>query len=397
MGTWRSAAALALASALGVACNRRTVEDTAMQPAAAAIQTPPGDVAIARYDAMGRPEFHVAFASGATRAIVTRTFGFAVEGGAIEPRQRTEWGVRTPAGARLFIAPSGRSLDEVQQMWVGWVDGAGLHAVSAYHEQPAVIGVPAGDLLALPPIVVASGKMEAFVFHAQGGGAALLRHTATGIVNTPIAVKTDTVLTAAGMPRLAAAACVSQVRDRDVAVVGWVDGGERACKVSVAVVSGATVANPVTFDIAGVRPVGGRLAVQMTPMFPLDQPRPKAVEVAFVGEQVERGGYAMVRAELDVKTGRFHLATTALALPAGPPGAPPLQAAYVWLPRDPQDERVGVYALRSDGVLFSWGDGALRGSRKGVPMDYAFPIEIDGLEPRLTAAGDVDLAAMKWE
>lgn len=355
----------------------------------------PNDVALARYYETGHPWLIAVAAPGPGREIITRTFFYGGDNFSLDSFSRTPWGEHAPAGARLFIAESGQGFHAVEQAWVGWRDAAGLHVISAYHEGPATIPVGAQDLPVMPPILVASRRMQAFVFQPRGAGASLVRHVVTGVVHTPVTVKSDAVLSLPAMPRMAAAAAVPLERKRDAAIVGWVTASERASGIGVAILDEATAASPVTFDIPGVRPVGGRLAVLMKPVKPQDAPRPRAVQVAFVAERVEQGGYVMILAELDLATSQFHLATTPLPLP---PGAP-LRSAFVYLPHTQFGGRVWVYALRNDGVLMGWRQGdAVVGMRKGYPLDYAFPIE-DTEEPRITSDGNVDLVNLSqgWE
>jgi hypothetical protein len=351
----------------------------------------PNEIAIATFHAFGPAEYVVVAPIGPGRELVGQRF---VLGGdnlvSIEPSVRANLGLRIPDGGRVIVAEGGRGTLEVPT-WVGWVDPAGVH-VSSSDSPTTPIAVPleGGDRVALPPVVVASGRLWVPVFRARGSGGSLLLHE----LAPGAALKTDTVLTVPSMPKLAAAACAPQVRTRDVAMVGWVESDSRSSRVSVAIVTRGVVSYAAV-DVAGVTPIGGRLAVQATPLWPVmdDTGLPHGVRVAFVAQRLELGGYAMVRADFDAKSEQFDVRTTPLDLPA----MPPLHSGYVWISTNPGNDYMRVYALREDGVLMLWKDGAVASRKAHVPLDYTFPIESDGDEPSVTADGKFKLSPIRWE
>lgn len=336
------------------------------------------------------PQFTAVAALGPAHEITTQAFAIAKAGGGIEPRQRTAWEQHAPPDAPLFIATCGRRLEEVRTMWVGWIDRAGLHALSAYHEQPFTVPVAPGSALALPPVVVASGRMHAFVFTSQAGGWSLVRHELRGEANQPVSDHSETLSSAHARPVLSAAAAVPGVRDRDLVIVGWVDAIEAGSRVSVAVAAGAA-AKPATLELPKIRPVGGRLALQMTPSSDAAAKRPAAIQLAFVGELLDHTGYISVVVDLVVATQQFHIATTPIAVPA----PRRLVSGFVALPRY-AGGTLSTYAVRDDSVLIQARAGVQR-SRRGVGGDYDFPIEIDGFEPRIDGSGAIVLAPIAWD
>lgn len=245
-----------------------------------------------------------------------------------------DWEVVPPAGAELFLASSGRSVDELGMVWLGWREHDTLQAVSLYREEPICCALEAGDRVLWPAVMAPSRQLHVYVWRPEGDGWRLHRFCITGEPGPrEPAVTCDALPLTSTEPHLSALEPLTGHPDGGVALA-WCEERDGTVMAHVARLVGAAVERVSV-------PVDKDLVLTLPQQVSLWAPVEGAWGLSFVATQRDTGRLVHVELQVDLSTGGVRARSVLLASGRVPP------RAACCLP----GPRAQVFLLEEDGSL----------------------------------------------
>lgn len=346
-------AAIAFAAG-GVACSSNGPDNTMNSQRLISAPT------VTTYHDTQRAEVFVVTAEGGSRELITiQFFEKRPDLGEIERLKQANWTVKVPEGQALFIATAGQRRDALKTSWVGWRDQTMLNGLSLFLEKPLSVPINSTDRLIDPPVIV-QGRMHLYFFRLDRDEAQLWRHEFTGDMGQSGACLTKKLLALPAFPTVGALAPIAGPAGE--VVVAWMEAGNNGMRVGTTLIKGEPGPVLRTEALPQLRPLERmRLGVYAVPGAP--------ARVRGVAQALDGSTYQLFEAVCDLSGAAANAQTQQLKLPKNS-----LHSAASFYLKQPEEAQSFTCLLSKQGVLLLYADEQFRELRRGVPLEYDFPV-----------------------